>query len=52
MYYELNCFIQCIKNGQGFEKWNDDSRTAMQVMDEVIRLVGIDFKPHNLISDR
>lgn len=46
MYYELDHFIQCIKNEQGSEKWNGDSVTAMRVMDEVRRLVGIDFQPH------
>jgi scyllo-inositol 2-dehydrogenase (NADP+) len=45
MYYELNCFIECIKNGTGAEKWNADTRTEIQVMDEVRRQVGIDFKP-------
>lgn len=45
MYYELSHFIQCIENGQDYEKWNNDSRTAMRVMDEVRRLIGIDFKP-------
>ena len=45
MYYELSCFIQCIGSGKGWENWNNNSRTAMQAMDQVKQLVGIDFKP-------
>jgi scyllo-inositol 2-dehydrogenase (NADP+) len=45
MYYELSYFIECIRNGQGAERPNLNSRVAMQVMDEVRRIVGIDFKP-------
>jgi predicted dehydrogenase len=46
MYYELSYFIECIENRQTSEKPNNNSRAAMQVIDEVRRLVGIDFKPH------
>lgn len=45
MYYELKYFIECVQTGRGNEVPNRDSRIAMRVMDEIRRLVGIDFRP-------
>lgn len=46
MYYELKYFIDCVENGADAERFNEASRTALQVMDEVRRQVGIDFQRH------
>lgn len=46
MYYELRYFIDCVKGDAAAGPYNEASRTALRVMDEVRRQIGIDFQRH------